>query len=295
MNLSILIPCYNWDIYNLVKELHELCFTEKQLNNFEIICIEDGSSQLFSNKQITQLQCVEYTKLPHNIGRSAIRNLLANKAQYEWLLFIDADSKIKTQNFIKNYIEKTTKKHIIKNIYYGGTTYENNQFSKNQKLHYKYGKEIESNRKKNVFSSHHFLIHKTNFEKMKFDEKIKSYGYEDILFQIKSNRNFIYIDNPLYHTGIKTTTNFINDCESGLQNLIEYSYDKECVRNIKLLRLWNIVSIMKLSKMVLWIFEYLNPQIIRNLHSSNPRLILFQFYKLGFFIKLKHMLGKKTK
>ena len=43
MNLSILIPCYNWDIYHLVKELHELCVTEKKLNNFEIICIEDGS------------------------------------------------------------------------------------------------------------------------------------------------------------------------------------------------------------------------------------------------------------
>ena len=250
---------------------------------------------MFSNKQITQLECVEYTKLPHNIGRSAIRNLLANKAQYEWLLFIDGDSKIKTKNFIKNYIEKTTKKHIIKNIYYGGTVYEDKEFEQNQKLHYKYGKKIESKRKKDVFSSHHFLIHQANFEKIKFDEKIKSYGYEDILFQIKSNCDFIYIDNPLYHTGIKTTTNFIKDCEAGLQNLIEYSHQKECVRNIKLLKFWNIVSTLKLSKMALCIFEFLHPHIIRNLHSSNPRLILFQFYKLGFFIKLKNMLVKKTK
>ena len=48
MNLSILIPCYNWDIYQFIKDLHHLCQKTKELTDFEIICLEDGSSIFFS-------------------------------------------------------------------------------------------------------------------------------------------------------------------------------------------------------------------------------------------------------
>ena len=94
INLSILIPCYNWDVQSLINHLHSLCVNSQKLNKFEIICIEDASKECFSNDQISELSNVKYKKLTQNIGRAKIRNLMAQKAQYEWLLFIDADSKI---------------------------------------------------------------------------------------------------------------------------------------------------------------------------------------------------------
>ena len=87
--ISILIPCYNYDITELTQKLH------KQLNivkkKFEIICVEDGSTDTFLNTNIKKLTHVKYIKLHKNIGRSKIRNFLAMEAKFNWLLFIDCD------------------------------------------------------------------------------------------------------------------------------------------------------------------------------------------------------------
>jgi len=286
MNLSILIPCYNWDIYQFIKDLHHLCQKTKELTDFEIICLEDGSSIFFSNNKISKLKKLEYQVIKHNIGRSAIRNLLAKKAKYSWLLFIDCDSKIETPKFIKNYIDQIQLKEAENTVYYGETIYENTKSKKEITLHKKYGFSIESKRKSHVFSSHHFLIHKLNFEKNKFDEKIKSYGYEDVLFQIQSKLSFKHIHNPLYHTGLKNTNDFIKDCESGLKNISQYASDKDVIDKIKILQYWKIISSIHLDRVIVILFKLFKRVIIKNLHSSNPSLYLFQFYKLAFFCQL---------
>ena len=63
LNLSILIPCYNWNVYEFIHKIHLLCQHEDGLNQFEIICIEDASPMLFANQQINGLQYVKYEKL----------------------------------------------------------------------------------------------------------------------------------------------------------------------------------------------------------------------------------------
>jgi len=103
MNLSILIPCYNWNVYRLILDLSIQCQKEYNSSLYEIICIEDGSVNLFENNKISNLKNVKYEILSNNIGRSAIRNLLAKKAKFEWLLFIDCDSEILTKDFVKKY------------------------------------------------------------------------------------------------------------------------------------------------------------------------------------------------
>ena len=163
--IDILIPCYNWNVYEFIHKIHALCQHEDGLNQFEIICIEDASPMLFANQQINGLQYVKYEKLNKNIGRSRIRNLMAKKAQYEWLLFIDADSKLSDNFFIKKYIQAIQQNDTCENIiFYGGTLYLKKQPEKDKILHWKYGTKIESKRKKECFSSHHFLIQKIEVE-----------------------------------------------------------------------------------------------------------------------------------
>ena len=123
--------------------------------------MEDGSSNRFSNKEISQLPNTKYGILPKNVGRSKIRNMMTKKAKHEWLLFIDSDSKIENPFFISRYIDciikhleiTKNKNNDLKKIYYGSTIYSNQKPSNEKMLHWKYGSKIESKRKNANFSS----------------------------------------------------------------------------------------------------------------------------------------------
>ena len=288
INLSILIPCYNWSVYKLINRLHALCLKESRLKKFEIICFEDASTHCFSNPEISKLRHVFYEKLKHNLGRSKIRNLLATKAQHEWLLFIDADSEIKNECFIAQYINIIEKKYQPKTLYYGSTIYANKKPEKSKILHWKYGRTIESKRKKDNFSSHHFIIEKKVFSKeynIKFNENITSYGYEDVFFVTDNQLNAIYINNPLYHIGLKDNTKFIADTESALRNLLKYTNSNSIKKKIKIIKITSVLYKIYLHQPLILIFRIFKSMMLRNLHSKNPSILLFQIYKLGYFLE----------
>ena len=89
--LSILIPIYNYDVTQLVTQLHQQATATHQ--PFEIITIEDGSvKHIAENDLLRDLPNVTHIVREKNIGRSAIRNQLADMAQYDYLLFIDCDA-----------------------------------------------------------------------------------------------------------------------------------------------------------------------------------------------------------
>ena len=99
--LSILIPVYNFNISNLV---HALVDQIKDNSiEAEIIIVDDASdSQIESNHELQQLPFVTFEQLTQNIGRSKIRNYLASKARYNYLLFIDCDASIYSSHYLKN-------------------------------------------------------------------------------------------------------------------------------------------------------------------------------------------------
>ena len=90
MELSICIPVYNQDVTSLVHELHRQA--SRSSCAFEILLMEDGSTSfLEENSTLGSLESVRYVRLPQNVGRSAIRNRLADEARYEYLIFMDCD------------------------------------------------------------------------------------------------------------------------------------------------------------------------------------------------------------
>lgn len=111
--LSILIPIYNFDVVGFVKDLSNqasACNIE-----FKILCFDDGSITEFKskNQELATLPNVVYTELPQNVGRSKIRNLLAEKAQFEYLLFLDCDSTTNNNQFVRNYIENLKSNTVV--------------------------------------------------------------------------------------------------------------------------------------------------------------------------------------
>ena len=100
-SLSILIPTFNDLCVNLVEGLR--LQAEETGIAYEILVADDGSTDedvVRQNNVISQWPNCRYLRHTDNIGRAAIRNLLARTAQHEWLLFIDSDMTLIRPDFL---------------------------------------------------------------------------------------------------------------------------------------------------------------------------------------------------
>ena len=299
--ISICLPVYNFNISTLIKELSKQA---KLLSvPYEIIIIDDRSDQYTAiNKNV----CKDFTfiELSNNIGRSKIRNLFLNYAQYDYLLFIDCDSLIVAPTFLSNYIEviKKTPKVIC-----GGRLYESKCPDSNKRLSWKYGTMRESKLSKDrskfpnqSFMTNNFLINKKVLEEIRFDERITQYGHEDTLFGFelkKKQISIIHIDNPLLNGHIETNNEYLIKTKSSIKNLIIIlkfeNFNIELVDDIGLLRYY--YKVKRVENIIMILFELLKPMIVYLLKRGYVNLYLFDFYKLGLFLEeLKLQTYKKA-
>lgn len=105
MTLSILIPTYDFVCYPLVLSLHGQA--EALGIDYEILVAEDGSKQqdrVVANLKINELPHCRHLRRTENAGRAAIRNILADEARGEWLLFLDSDAKVEKADFLAAYL-----------------------------------------------------------------------------------------------------------------------------------------------------------------------------------------------
>jgi len=299
--LSILIPTFNYDIRELVFDLYNQA---SALNiDFEIVAVEDGSTEfLKENCQIESLKNVKYEVLPQNIGRAAIRNYLINNAIYDYLLFLDCDSEICNPDFLKRYIENCNKNCVIN----GGITYDWSKKNPKYSLRFKYGKLREAKtaqeriNQKFSFTTFNLLIYRQIFNKIHFDEQIKTYGYEDLQLGyclIKSGYNITHIDNALIHKGLDENHIFLQKAETGINNLLKLYKSPECP-NLKefskILSIFFKIEKLKLNTVIAFLYRIFKRFIIKNLTGNNPSLFLFDFYKLGILCNIEKNI-KQTK
>lgn len=279
--LSILIPTFNYDSVPLVKELQKQCVACNI--EFEILVFDDGSKASFINlnNAINTLYNCVFKALPNNIGRSAIRNLLAKNAKYNALLFVDAGTFPKSKSFIKTYID--TKTDVVN----GGMTCSEVAPNKPFKLRWLFTKY----REQNALCSSNFLIRKSVFETYPFDETIKTYGYEDVLFfdTLENNNVSIQkINNSVIHASDDDAISFLNKTELAITNLINLiNTNKLNKQKVKIALLFDKLETLKLIGLTVRIFKVLKPLLIKNFNSSFPSLFLFDFYRLGYFCTLK--------
>ncbi|NJK86511.1 MAG: glycosyltransferase family 2 protein [Bacteroidales bacterium] len=88
-----------------MKDLHEQAVNEGI--EFEIVLIDDASLEHFraKNRHLTNLKNVVLIEEPENLGRSKIRNKLADSSKYSHLLFMDCDSKVSSNRYISQYLK----------------------------------------------------------------------------------------------------------------------------------------------------------------------------------------------
>lgn len=288
--LSILIPTYNYNVYPLVSELHRQCL--ECMIIFEIIVIDDCSNSFDTkNQNINTIKNCHFEVLEKNIGRSAIRNLLAKKAQFDNLLFLDADTIPVSKDFIQKYIHQI---NDSEKIVFGGIEYQKEKPTNDQLLRWVYGNARESlsveKRKTNPNGNtliSNLLISKEVLISNPFDESITKYGYEDFVFLFNLKKKGIivkHINNTTYHLGLETSQEFLDKTKTALENLklISESISLDHSES-KILRTYFFLKRFYLIPLILFVFNKTERKITNNLLSEKPSLLLFDLYKLGHY------------
>ena len=291
--ISILIPCFDYNAYPLVSILEKQALMLKI--DFEIICIDDGSfsSKNDLNQKINLLTNSKFIELKKNIGRINNRLLLAEKSQYEWLIFLDVDNLPYKDNFLKNYIDELNKGTLI----IGGCIYkkpENENFS----LRYKFGKfreQINSDiRNKNPYkyvSSGNFMCKKDVLIDVLASINSISYGNDYIFGSLikKKGIDIKHIDNPVLIDNIDENQIFIKKTHHALDNLIS-SYNNKIIKNhsISILKAYIILDSLLMKNIFVKITDLFKNLLNRNLHCKDPNLFLFDLYRLNYLCKIKN-------
>lgn len=293
--LSILIPAYNYNVTHLVADLHHQAM--ENFIDFEIIVMEDGSQNFVpENSSISKLPNCKHIILTKNIGRSAIRNKLADEAIYDHLLFLDCDAEVSSSNFISKYLVFCKDENVV----LGGRIYDQNNTDPQYSLIRKYGVMRERNDSHNLknrekypmFTTPNFLISRTVFNKIRFDESITGYGHEDTIFGImlhKLNVEFIFIDNPVMHVGLENNEKFIQKTENAIRNLYSLHMSGKyplLVNESKLLSAFLRIKKSGLTPLFAFKFNLTKKLLHRLLNQSNPSLLLYDLYKLLFLCKI---------
>ena len=301
--LSICIPVYNFHVEETVRAL------VAQIKNLdapvEVRLLDDGSKPEFKelNQPLGNSEYVVYEEMPHNVGRSEIRNELARRAKFDHILFLDCDSKIINTDFLKTYIGYCKGDIVI----YGGRKYGPQPTDHSYILQWAYSvekngapSEERTKRPYHSFCTNNFLITKQILLDIPFNNSLLSgWGHEDTLFAYtlgEQNYPILHIDNPIEHGGYISNEHFINQMNQGLVNLYRiYSakdYDS-LVSDFKTTRYLKKLEQLKMVGLIAFGYRVLESFIIRNITGKNPSLRLFDIYKLGYLCNVVAKVRRK--
>lgn len=301
--ISICIPVYNFDVRDLVKSLHSQC--NDIISKPELILIDDCSDTYFQKTNSELSSIARYIQLDKNVGRSKIRNLFLQYANYDYLLFLDCDSIIFTPDFIKKYVKAIDNNS---SVIVGGRVYSNQKPTYDKLLRWKYCTLREqkpitdyASSSKRHFLSNNFLIQKSLFEKIRFDERIIGYGHEDTLFAYELKKAGIeinYLNNPVMNGELENNEEFLEKTERSIINLkqiLEFlNYDEGFISEVSLLKNYFRIKKWNLDFLLFIKWRFLKGIIKSLFLKGYVSLMLFDFYKIGYLISLMRA-SDKTK
>jgi glycosyltransferase involved in cell wall biosynthesis len=305
MKISLLVPVYDYDIIALV---HGMKSALGKVPEFiEILIGDDGSSSEFKEKYHSlEGEGVKMISSEKNIGRAAIRNKLALEASGDHLLFIDADTVLPSTAEV--YFRKWLPYMSDYKVICGGILYhEAPPGDPDRLLRWKYGiwKERRELKVKNKnpyawFTTFNVLIEKSVFSKIRFNEELKQYGYEDRLmgYQLKkAGVPILHIDNGLFHEGLETNKEFLNKTKQALENLSRL-YDsvtdkKTFSGTVKVLKTYQYLKFFRLTRLLARIYISFRDRMEIRLDSGNNSILLFRFYKVSLFCTYREIHRRK--
>lgn len=291
MRLSICIPVYNFDVNALVIDLKKQ-ITDNNLN-VEILLIDDASNDHFLHLNAQAFSIANFTKkLEKNIGRSAIRNLFLKFDVGNYLLFLDCDGRVIKDDFLESYISEI--KLSNPKVIYGGrvASKENNNPQYALRWNYATKREnlsVEQRRLKPYlsFQTNNFVIKREVLQRLQFNEKLKNYGYEDLLFSMElkdAKIDISHIDNPIFNNDIETNAVFTEKAGQSAKSLAIILKDQNTADKVSDLRIVGIYFKLKNSgflRLFNLFFKIGKASIRQKLERGVSSLHCLDIYKLG--------------
>ena len=288
MKLSVLIPAYERTCYKLVEDLQTQL--EESRAEYEIIVFEDGGRDQVShiaNLKINDLTHCHYERRTRNVGRSAIRNRLADEAQGEWLLFIDADAKMVRRDFIRRYLAAAAEGH---KLVCGGITHRDTPPARDCLLRWCYDRtfELQVGPVSPQLSCFNFMVERALFMKVRFNESVTTYGWEDVLLGVglkEQGAEMTTIDNPLLHDDADKSVRFMEKTRESLNTL--HTHEHLLLQYTRLGNVVNTIRRWHMAAVVRGLFVAARPLMERQLLGRHPDMRVFAAYKLGYYLSLR--------
>lgn len=244
------------------------------------------------NRPLASLPGVRYEELPCNIGRAAIRNELARRAQYPWLLLLDNDSLLPDDHFLARYAAARALAPVVA----GGTVYEAlPPLSPTLLLRWLYGRQREARsaavRQRaphGQLTLNNLLIQADVFSDLGLDESLTRYGHEDTKFGWMLRRARIpvhHLDNPVLHDGLEPAAVFLRKTHDAVRNLVQLYLHEGLGADTKLLRAALQLQRWGLGETVCITFKLRQRQVLRNLLSGRPSLRQLDALKLYWLLR----------
>lgn len=294
--LSILIPVYNDNALPLVSELQRQAAVISGLE-YEILAVDDGSTDaciILENEAIDIIEHCKYVRCPHSDCRAAMRNNMARYGKYKWCLMVDARLTIPNDDFLLRYLTAPVDKG---EVVCGGVCVDGGVDTKRlyrENLRFRYEKHEERNHSLQArqtfpyrsFRTTNFFYHRTVLERVPYDERIKGYGYEDVMLGKALEQAGIavnHIDNPVAYTYLEDNQAYLCKLNEALQTL--HDFETELRDYSPLLYVVDWLRKYRLEKIMLLLHKQCLRKIeLCNLRSRRPSLLLLKLYKLGTYL-----------
>ena len=286
--ISILIPTFNDDCRGLAGSLMIQAEAIDGLE-WEIIIADDASTNtalVESLSQLNKLEGFRYIRCNTNLGRSAIRNFLAQEARGEWLLFVDAHRVMVSNDYLKTYISATQNAQVICGGYQALKGPDGN-------LRYLYEHEAERNNSASLrakhpyqsFNASNFMIRRDIFMQHQFDTRLHKYGYEDVLLGRElalAGIPITHIDAPTGYIEYECNANFVEKAEDAMETL--YQFRDSLQGYSPILTVANRLQGNLAGAVFRKLFQWKRNAWRNNLTSRRPSLLIFKLYKLGYYM-----------
>lgn len=290
--LSILIPVYNDVAAPLVAALRRQAEAVPGLE-YEIVVFDDGStdaSVIKQNEAACALPHCRYVKTERHASRSAMRNDMARQGRYEWHLMLDARVSPVRGDFIRRYLDSGAREGeaVIGGVTVDGGAETGRLYREN--LRFRYEKHEEKNhsleaRRKRPYASlrtTNFFHHRSVLERVPYDERVKTYGYEDVLLGKalqEAGIRVLHIDNPVAYTSFESNARYLDKLDEALSTL--HAFAPELQGYSPLLALCSWLRRAGLLPFVRLLYRLCDGRVRKMLAGRRPLLLLLKFYKIG--------------
>lgn len=229
--LSVLIPFFKDDPTALLESL-----IAQDTQNVEIWVYDDGSQDVDLTERVKRcVKAASGTSLSlitarANVGRSEARNALTHHSRSDWVLFLDADMRPQSDDFLSVY--KALIEADENDIIFGGFTVLDQSTDPDRELHRALSEVSDcltaAQRQAagpQYVATSNLCVRKSVFENDGFDPGFKGWGWEDSEWAARVSKKYrlIHADNPAVHLGLETTQTLLSRFRDSAQNYVRFT------------------------------------------------------------------------